>query len=566
MDTPRLHTLIGLVVLAVAACAPTSASTSSGRDAPQAAPIQRLLVGGLRAESSTVALRPPGAGFTVNTLTNRIFNADLARIDDRGQPQPHLAEGLPQLGTENWKVLPDGRMEVTWRFRPSIVWQDGTPLSMQDFLFAWQMYRRPEYVSGTTQFAKVIREVAAPDEGTLVVSYRAPFPDALTDTLPPLPRHLLADAFERDEPSAFAHQPYWSTAYVGLGPWRLAHWEPGAFLEGAAFDQHVLGRPKIDRIRIVFIGDSNAALANTLAGEVHFSTAGTFISVEQGQELKRQWDQADGGTVALYGNSWRLAAFQFRPEFASPPGLLDARVRKALAYGVDKQAIVETIFGPGSGLAVDFFVQPDSIYGGPNLAAGVTKYAYDPGRVDPLMTEAGYVKGGDGIYANVDGRFQVKVETAVGREDMTIMASDWRKVGFDAQPSELPAALAQDAASRNLFSGLSLYTNPQISTIHVLHSSQCPKADSGYRVGENRGCWQNSEFDRISGAFATTLDPRERAAQVLAMARVYTQELPQIPLYLAPQVHFWVSGLAGIKIPGSDGDNNTNMWEWEWAR
>src|SRR5439155_26666125 len=87
----------------------------------------------------------------------------------------------------------------------------------------------------------------------------------------------------------------------------MTHWEPGSFVEGTAFDQHILGRPKIDRVRAEFIGDANTALAKTLAGEVHVVASGTFITIDQSRELKNRWDQVDGGTVALYGNLWRAA-------------------------------------------------------------------------------------------------------------------------------------------------------------------------------------------------------------------------------------------------------------------
>ena len=40
--------------------------------------------------------------------------------------------------------------------------------------------------------------------------------------------------------------------YVGLGPYRVDSWEPGASISGAAFDSFVFGRPKIERIRVVF--------------------------------------------------------------------------------------------------------------------------------------------------------------------------------------------------------------------------------------------------------------------------------------------------------------------------
>jgi ABC-type transport system substrate-binding protein len=85
----------------------------------------------------------------------------------------------------------------------------------------------------------------------------------------PLPRHILEQSFRQDPPDTFANQLYWSSQYVGLGPYKLERWEPGAFVEGSAFDGHVLGRPKIDRILVRFIADENTVLANLLSETVH---------------------------------------------------------------------------------------------------------------------------------------------------------------------------------------------------------------------------------------------------------------------------------------------------------
>jgi ABC-type transport system substrate-binding protein len=109
-------------------------------------------------------------------------------------------------------------------------------------------------------------EVTAPDSRTVVTRWKGRYPEAGTlaeADFPPLPRHLLHVAF-LDDPEGLVSQPFWTRDYVGLGPYRLARWEPGAFIEGSAFEGHVLGKPKIERIRITFIPDTNTALAGLL--------------------------------------------------------------------------------------------------------------------------------------------------------------------------------------------------------------------------------------------------------------------------------------------------------------
>ena len=53
-------------------------------------------------------------------------------LNERALPVPYLATALPQLETDTWRVLPDGRMETTFVLRPGLTWHDGEPLTAED--------------------------------------------------------------------------------------------------------------------------------------------------------------------------------------------------------------------------------------------------------------------------------------------------------------------------------------------------------------------------------------------------------------------------------------------------
>src|SRR5438094_4205357 len=115
-----------------AACTPATPRGGAGGSASQAEPSRpaRPLVTALRVEPKTIAAR----GLAQNTgvalyLPKKMFNADLALLDDQGNPRPYLAEALPQLDTDTWKVFPDGTMETTYRLKADLVWHDGKPLT-----------------------------------------------------------------------------------------------------------------------------------------------------------------------------------------------------------------------------------------------------------------------------------------------------------------------------------------------------------------------------------------------------------------------------------------------------
>src|SRR5439155_10392027 len=99
-------------ILLLVACAPTPAARepSGGAVAPSAEPA-RTLVASVRVEPSSVALRPFREAGVALFLSRRMFNAELAIRDERAVPRPYLAESLPELNTDAWRVFPDGRME-----------------------------------------------------------------------------------------------------------------------------------------------------------------------------------------------------------------------------------------------------------------------------------------------------------------------------------------------------------------------------------------------------------------------------------------------------------------------
>src|SRR6266511_1658442 len=187
-----------LIMLAVVggACAPGTAPATSSPGQPQTASApSRALVAAVRVEPGSLATRALRTTGVALFLSKRLFNAELGILDGEGVPRPYLAEALPELNTDNWQVFPDGRMETRYTLKPNLTWHDGQPLSSQDFVFAWQVYSTPGITPVTVPF-NVIEDVSAPDDRTIVVRWKQPYPDAASLTerdgeFPALPRHVL---------------------------------------------------------------------------------------------------------------------------------------------------------------------------------------------------------------------------------------------------------------------------------------------------------------------------------------------------------------------------------------
>lgn len=564
--------LVGCAVLllaaSTAACAPQGGGASSGAEPQRPVASSQALAIVIYAEPGTLAQKALGAGpGTSFTTTVRAFNATLGIIDGDGIAHPYLAEALPDLHTDSWRVFPDGRMETTWRLRPNLTWHDGAPLTSDDFVFAWEVYSSPGVGIAGRSPQNLIAGVTASNPQTVHVNWARPFPAAghlAGDNFPPLPRHLLQTAFQED-PAGLQKEPAMTREYVGAGPFRLSRWELGAFIDGVAFEAHVLGRPRIERLRINFMNDANAAVAAVLAGDVQVATD-IALKFEQGLILQRGWVVEKKGRVITRNGSYHAAWFQLRPEFASPRAQLDSRVRKALAYSVNKQDILDAVFeGHGTMSEVPCIPPTSSYY--PEAERAVVRYPYDPRISEQLMAEAGFRKGPDGVFLGAtEGPLKFELKTLVSAERQkaqAVLTANWRQAGFDFAETLLPPAQAVDSQLRATFPGIFNFTQTpgEYALAHDYSSAGIGRPENRW-FGNNRGGWSNEEFDRLSAAFADAVSPADRTRYIAQMARVMTENVPGIPLYFELGTEAFSANLHGPNPVAQESVIPWNIHEW----
>ncbi|MBM2811968.1 MAG: hypothetical protein HW416_2727 [Chloroflexi bacterium] len=536
----------------------------------------RTLVVALRAEPKTISAGSfTSSGITVATPI-RLFNAALDLIDDHGVAMPYLAERLPQLNTDSWRVLPDGRMETRYQLKPGLAWHDGTPFSAEDFTFAWRVYQVPDLGISALAPVSEVEEILAPDDRTVLVRWKGLYPEAGVSQIGgylrgimPFPRHILDGPFQEARWETFTALSYWSRDYVGLGPYRLLRWEPGAFIEGVAFDGHALGRPTIGRIKIVFIGDSSTAMANILSGEIHVAVD-SALQFQHGVELKRLWDSSGEGVVLTHVASWRTIFAQHRSELSTPPAIRDARSRRALAHAIDRGSLNDAVWD-GQGIIANTFFAPSS-YFFPQIDEATIKYPYDLRRGEQLMETLGFARAADGVWTSpVDGKLELTLTTgsASARNDIerSVLASGWRQAGFGVQETVIGTAQALERESQATFPSL-LVTGTGLSERNLIDSFASiaiPSAANRWG-GENKGGWSNPVYDRVRDAFARTLDADDQVRQRVQMARLLSEELPAIPLYFGVNPIAHVASLRGVSqtsSPGTTGIFSWNVHVWE---
>jgi ABC-type transport system substrate-binding protein len=103
-----------------------------------------------------------------------------------------------------------------------------------------------------------------------------------------------------EEKARFVEHPYWTTEFVGTGPFALRAWVTGSHAVLAANERFVLGRPKVDAVEVKFIPDPNTLVANIVAGTVDI-TLGRALSLEPSLQVRDRWRD---GHMELRYISW----------------------------------------------------------------------------------------------------------------------------------------------------------------------------------------------------------------------------------------------------------------------
>ncbi len=139
----RMPVRRGVWVLAVAvllACAPASRPSVPADGSQAGAPsVPKGITTAIMADPPALYQELTGFGQRGTDVLQELALSGLTTQDNLGVLRPQLAEAVPSVDNGLWRVLPDGRMETTWRIREGARWHDGAPLTAQDLLFSAQV-------------------------------------------------------------------------------------------------------------------------------------------------------------------------------------------------------------------------------------------------------------------------------------------------------------------------------------------------------------------------------------------------------------------------------------------
>lgn len=268
---------------------------------------------------------------------------------------------VPRLAT-GYRYVNPRTLEVD--LRSGVTYHNGDTFSANDVKAALERVSTDETLGQNALWASVEVKVLSPMKVEIVTETPfAPLINVLAMTsIPP-------ERFVRN-PKLFVNND------VGAGAYKFVEYKRNSILLEAN-DRYWDGRPAIDQIIIDYIENSDARFNGLLSGEIHIMRGAGPQQVEAIQE------QDEFRVLPDLPSSWGLLTQQKKPE------LQDPRVRQALIYAVNREGLVDQLYGVGG---FDRFAPvSDSIliHDIPFYEPLSQRFPHDPDRAKALLDEAG---------------------------------------------------------------------------------------------------------------------------------------------------------------------------------
>jgi peptide/nickel transport system substrate-binding protein len=307
-----------------------------------------------------MTLEPPGldptagAAAAIGEITHYNIFEGLTKINEDFSVTPLLAD--------SWTFSPDLKT-LTLTLKKGVKFQDGEPFTSKDVKFSFERFAAKDSTNKDKAFFASIQSIDASDPGKVTLTFSGPSFAALL--------HLgYNTAVILDEKSA-ANE---ATQPVGTGPYKLANWSKGSSATLDAWDGYRdAGKIAIKHATFKFISDSAAETAAVLSGDVDAFPRIVANAVDQ--------FKSDPRYQALVGGSEGKTILGINNK---KPPLDQLKVRQAIAYALDRQAIIDG-GSNGQGTPIGSHLTPND----PGYVDLTGQYPHDPAKAKALLAEAG---------------------------------------------------------------------------------------------------------------------------------------------------------------------------------
>jgi len=460
-------------------------------------------------ESDVVTLDPPMFTDVYSSYVSQQIHETLMTTDFNARIVPLLAEYV-----EN----PDSQTYI-FKLREGVRFHNGEEMTADDVVFSWRRVMDPATKSPRqARFTDAIEspdKITALNKYTVKVELKAPFAPFLDRTVEGSFSILSQKAVEAAGAN-YAQRP------VGTGPFKFVEWRTGDRAIVERNDNYWGQKANLDRIIFRPIPESNTRLIELESGGIDHLMGIPPAEVDRLKQEPRLQVQIEPAINIGY-----LAMHTQKEPFKD-----NVKLRQAIAYAIDRDEILQTIFY-GLGLPAITPLNPSNWAHNPN----VERYDFNPSRAKQLFQESGYSGGSlelsfnDTTETRQQGeRIQAQLKEVLGL-DITLKPMEWG--GF--------LSYLREGNHQMFLLGWSGGSDPDGILYPLFHSKN-------WGAGGNRAFYKNDEVDELLAKAQVTLDQEQRKQMYMKAQEIIMSEAPWKTLRHGIQSAGLRSYVQGFKI------------------
>ncbi|GAA2190289.1 MULTISPECIES: TIGR04028 family ABC transporter substrate-binding protein [Leucobacter] len=519
----KKHRIAWIATMAVAAMALTGCSANAGGGSGDGAAQEGGTLTYLEPQTWNT-LYPPAAGFYPNGgVVNQVTDRLLYQNPETLELEPWIASELPEVNAD--------ATEYTFKLREGVTYSDGTPLDAENVVKNFDLYGK-----GDTDRALSISEAInnydhgeAIDEYTVKFFFTAPSP-GFAQATSTINSGLLANASLDRTNEEFG--PGNATEIIGSGPFVISDEQIGKQTDLAVREDYDWapesreheGRAHLDAVNIIVAGESSVRVGTVTSGQAQIAR-----SIPAPDEA-----QFAGDNLALVHAATNGVNNSLSFRFAHAP-LTDIKVRQAIIAGIDREAIVSTLFTENYPLATGILAE---------TALGYTDtsefYEYDPAKAEQLLDEAGWAPGSDGIREKDGERLSITFNEALpqprSKEVVTLIQEQLAELGIEVELFPGDQA-AQDEARLDADTIQVYHSMVGRADYDVLKSQiYSTNRNANLNLDTESGTIHDPELDAALAEIASVPTAEERAAASAKAQQRIAEQAYVLPLFEEPQV------------------------------
>jgi peptide/nickel transport system substrate-binding protein len=467
------------------------------------APAQRVdlgqsagnLIAAIAGEPDQLDPQKTSAYFSFEVLEN-VFDT-LVEPDANLEMQPALAR--------SWTVSPD---QLTWTFqlRTGVTFHDGSQFTANDVVYS---YRRiiDQKLANVDKFSAVT-DIRAPTPDTVVIRVKQPTPNLLTN-LGGFKGMAIVSRKNVDSGQIATHP-------IGTGPFSFASQKSGDSIVLKANPTYWGGAPKVPGVTFEFITEPSTALSALQAGEVDWTDS---VPPQRITQLKD--DDSIELAVTPSNDYWYLALNEARAPWNDP------RVRQAIAYGIDRQSIVQAT-SYGSATANQLAIPQGNPWYTP-----YDRYRYDVASAKRLLDEAGAHP--DTLDMLVTSEYPETVTAA------QVIADNLKPLGITVNIRTVDFATWLDEQNSGHFDMLMMGWLGNIDPDDFYYAQHHTGGSS------NAQKFSNPEVDRLLDAGRVEVNRQVRQQDYAKAATIIADQVSYLYLYNPSVIQAWNPRLSGYE-------------------